>query len=126
MVTVSSFRSSAEEVRRPATWLAAVTLLLVWSASAQAQLGRQLETGLLSWTPGVALRDAGTDSNIFLEPGNGRADRTMTFTPTVNTKLSTRRLQFQGDGIVDFVYFERFAQERSINRKVNGRLQFDV
>ncbi|MDO8793173.1 MAG: hypothetical protein Q7J25_00970 [Vicinamibacterales bacterium] len=125
MVTVSSFRFRAE-ARRRATWLAATALLLVWPAAAQAQLGRQLETGLLSWTPGVALRDVGTDSNIYLEPGNGRADRTMIFTPTVNLKLNTRRLQLQGDGIVDFVYFERFAEERSVNRKVNGRLQFDV
>ncbi len=124
MVTVSSFRSRAE-VRRRASWLACVALL-GWPALAHAQLGRQLESGLLSWTPSVALRDAGTDSNVYLEPGDGRSDRMLTFTPSVTSKIATRRLLVQADGQLDFIYFEQFVQERSTNRKVNGRMQIDV
>lgn len=124
MATVYSFRSRAETGIRAALLAGAALLLL--PPAAHAQLGRQLETGLLSWTPSVALREAGTDSNVYLEPGAGRSDRMLTFTPSVTAKLATRRLQAQGDGLLDVVYFERFVQERSTNRKGSGRLQIDV
>lgn len=124
MATVYSFRSRAETGLRAAVFAGAT--LLLSPPAAHAQLGRQLETGLLSWTPSVALRDAGTDSNVYVEPGAGRSDRMLTFTPSVTSKLATRRLQVQADGQLDFIYFERFVQERSTNRKVNGRVQIDV
>jgi hypothetical protein len=41
---------------------------LAWPASARAQLGRPLETGGITWTPTLALRDIGTDSNVYILP----------------------------------------------------------
>lgn len=98
---------------------------LAWPAAALAQLGRPLETAGLTWTPTLALREVGTDSNVYILPG-GSADRTMIFTPSVTSKAATRLFSMQMDGIVDFVYFEKYVQERSINRKISGRIQAEL
>jgi len=109
----------------PRRTLAALLVAIAWPAASHAQLGRQLETGGISWTPTVALRDVGTDSNVYILPV-GSPDRTMIFTPSVTSKINTRLLTVQGDAIVDFVYFEKFTQERSVNRKLNGRIQAEL
>ena len=124
MATASSNRWAAEMFMR-LPWVGLVALVLAWPTPVLAQLGRQLESGGVSWTPAVAIRDAGTDSNVFSEPGDGRSDRVMTFTPSVQAKGTTRRLNLQGDGLLDFVYYERFIQERAIQRRGNGRVEFE-
>ncbi|MGE3278142.1 MAG: hypothetical protein AB7O67_23780 [Vicinamibacterales bacterium] len=98
---------------------------LAWPGSARAQLGRPLETAGITWTPTVALRDVGTDSNVYVLP-QGSPDRMMTFTPSVTSKATSRLLTVSGDAIVDFVYFEKYVQERMINRKFNGRIQAEL
>ncbi len=99
--------------------------MLAYPGVALAQLGRPLETAGVTWTPTLALRDVGTDSNVYLLP-EGSPDRTMTFTPSVTSKATTRLLTLQLDGQVDFVYFEKYLQERMINRKVTGRVQAEL
>lgn len=110
-----------------AACLAALSLsvLLTWPSAALAQLGRPLETAGVTWTPAVALRDVGTDSNVYILP-EGSPDRSATFTPSVTAKATTRLLTLQGDGILDFVYFEKYTQERMINRKANARIQLEL
>ncbi|MEQ1731057.1 MAG: hypothetical protein ABL982_22030, partial [Vicinamibacterales bacterium] len=102
-----------------------VSATLALPDAALAQLGRPLETAGFTWTPTLALRDFGTDSNVYLLP-EGSPDRTMTFTPSVTSKATTRLLTLQVDGQVDFVYFEKYILERMVNRRVNARLQAEL
>lgn len=102
-----------------------VSATLAWPVAAIAQLGRPLETAGVTWTPTLAIRDFGTDSNVYLLP-EGSPDRTMTFTPSVTSKATTRLLTVQLDGQLDFVYFEKYIQERMLNRRVSGRVQGDL
>lgn len=106
--------------------LALLCVMVGWPSLAFAQLGRQLETAGVTWTPTIALRDVGTDSNVYVVPGDGEGDRTATFTPSVSAKANSRLFAVQFDGILDFVYFEKFIQERSLNRKMNGRIQAEL
>ncbi len=103
----------------------AVALLLWQALPASGQLGRQRETAGISWTPSLALRAVGPDRNVYVEPGAGQADRTAIFTPSATAKMTTRLLTIEGNGQLDYLYFEKFTQERYLNRKVNGRMQVD-
>lgn len=125
MVT-ASFNRRGAEMARGLRWVGLVALAFAWSTPASAQLGRQLESRGVSWTPSVALRDFGTDSNVYLEPGQGRSDRLMTLTPSAQAKTTTRHFILQGDALADFVYYERFVNERMINRKGNGRADIEL
>lgn len=79
--------------------------------------------GPLRWTPSVALRDVGTDSNIFDTAANHQSDFTATFTPQVDSLLDTTRLRLRTTSVVDLVYFDHYASERSVNRQITTRLE---
>ena len=108
------------------TKISALALLAVLAcpaaAAAQNQPEGRFRTGALSWTPTLMLRDAGTDSNVYDEPTNPKRDTLGVLAPQVDgvIHLAAANLRF-GAG-ADFVYFQRYTAERSINTRGNVRV----
>ena len=73
--------------------------------------------GPLALKSTFALSNLGVDSNVFNEADADRpqSDFTMTFTPTTNLWLRMGRTWISGTIDVDWVYYRRFASERSAN-----------
>jgi hypothetical protein len=101
---------------------AAIAALAVTSTPASAQA--RFQTGAFAWTPTLTVRDAGTDTNVFDEPVNPKADTVATFAPQIAGKYDNGTWSLELNGGVDFVYFRRYADERSFNRRATGR--FDL
>lgn len=82
--------------------------------------------GPLGWTPTLTLRDAGVDSNVFNTPASvaPKQDVTGSLTPSVESLLTLGVMQLATQGQVDFLYFERYTNERAINGHVVGRMEF--
>ena len=101
--------------------LTPAVFLLLLASTADAQ-GR-FQTGNLSWTPVITVRDAGLDTNVYDEPENPRRDHLAIVTPQVDGvfELGTGSLTIAGSA--DFVYFRRYADERSINGRGSARFE---
>ena len=78
--------------------------------------------GSLKWTPAISLRDVGTDSNIFDTHVDHQPDFTATLTPQVDALLDTPHVRVHSTSVVDVVYFDHYASERSVNRQVTTRI----
>jgi hypothetical protein len=82
--------------------------------------------GPLGISPALAITDVGVDSNIFNESGTPREDFTATVTPQLTARLRAGRVLLSGFNSTGFVYYLDFADERSVNYMVNGRVDFDA
>ncbi len=84
-------------------------------------------TGLIEWSPTLSLRDFGHDSNIFLEP-SGRAleDITGTLSPAVRAAIVSPRYELRSSAVFDFVYFQRYAEQRAFNQQYAARAAVTV
>lgn len=73
--------------------------------------------GPLSLKSVLALSNIGVDTNVFnaADADRPQSDFTMTFTPTTNMWLRMGRTWVDGTIKVDWVYYRRFASERSAN-----------
>ena len=97
------------------------------SAFAQvAQPTGRFISGPLVWTPTFTLREAGVDSNVFNTPLNPQQDVTAGAVSSVSSVLTLGILQAATDGSLEYLYFDRFAQERGLNRRVSTHLEFPV
>lgn len=84
-------------------------------------------TGPLEWTPTIKLVDFGYDNNLFLDPDDRAVeDISGTLSPAVAAFLTTSRYELRSAAAVDFVYFERYAEERTINQRYSGRAAVTV
>jgi hypothetical protein len=97
------------------------TVLAPGFAAAQQQPEGRFQTGAVTWTPTLSLREAGIDSNVYDEPTNPREDRSAVIAPAVEgmVKMSAADVRFSGG--LDFVYFHTYASERSVNSRANVR-----
>ena len=73
--------------------------------------------------PSINLHDIGFDSNIFNEAPQQRDDFTFTVTPRVQTalRLGAARLAAVSSG--DFVYYQTYKDQQSVNGMFDGRLE---
>ena len=73
--------------------------------------------GPLALKSSFALSNLGFDTNVFndADPDLQQSDFTMTFTPTTNLWLRMGRTWLSGTIHADWVYYQRFASERSRN-----------
>jgi hypothetical protein len=73
--------------------------------------------GPLSMKSTFALSNLGVDTNVFnVDDANGpQTDSTLTFTPTTDLWLRMGRTWISSTIDVDWVYYRRFASERSVN-----------
>lgn len=114
--------------RWAAVGLAALTLLLARPVAAQISptlpSTREVILGPVSLYPQIALRDAGVDSNVYNDETAPKADLMFTVTPRVYLVLPIGGTRFLGTSTGDFVYYRRYADQRSATMSVEGR--YDV
>src|SRR5687768_10281428 len=106
-------------------------VLLMVPASAGAQLVAPRESapvtlGPVSLYPQVRMIDSGKDSNVFRDSANPQEDYTATLSSRVMgvTKFGPNELLFSSGS--DYVWFQRFASERSNNASYAARLNLAV
>jgi hypothetical protein len=108
-----------ERVVRPIAYAAAILLLSpVYLAAQEARF----QTGAFRWTPVLTLRDAGLDTNVYDEAVNPRRDNLAVLSPQVDGVFDNGAWSLALSGKADFVYFQRYTGERSINRGGTARL----
>jgi hypothetical protein len=109
-----------------------VALLLVGaaalpnSARAQATSGSGFVSGPLTWTPTFQLREAGVDSNVFNTAADAKEDLTAAAVGQVNSTLALGILEAATNGSLEYLYFDRYSQERGFNRRVSTHVEFPV
>jgi hypothetical protein len=107
--------------------LGASHLMFARAATAQTETNTsRFLFGPLGWTPTLTLREAGVDSNVFNSPRTEtpKHDVTGSLTPSVDSVLRLGVMELATQGRADFLYFERYTNERAINGRVAGRMQF--
>jgi hypothetical protein len=111
--------------------LAAVGLC-VWAGAAAASAQQiaddapeqaRMRLGPVGVTPSVSLSRFGIDTNVFNEFDEPRRDFTFTLSPQIDAWARAGRSRFQIAARSDFIYFKRYASERSIDGALSGRLE---
>src|SRR5690349_5178441 len=113
-------RNSSVRTRLVVVLAAAVTIPSVLNAQTR------FESGPLSWSPTLQLRDTGFDSNIFNATTNPREDITSVASSQVDSTLKLGVLQAATQGGVDYLYFQRYKSERGLNRHVGSRINLPL
>lgn len=85
---------------------------------------RVVQLGPASLYPSIALRDVGTDSNVYNDGLDPRADFTYSVAPRLFTVIPIANARFIGTGTGDFVYYRTYKDQQSLNGFVEGR--YDV
>jgi len=118
--------------RAEAAWrrraLVVLSIALCSFASAPTAFGQGTATnarfvlGPLQWAPTLQLREAGIDSNIFNSDKDVKQDMTGSFVPAVDALLTLGIAQVATQGSAEYVYFERYKNQRALNGRVNSRV----
>lgn len=113
-------RRALRGYERACTVVRRVALVLLWAGlgtapPAAAQPAEGLLLGPVTFAPTISVRDAGIDSNVFNEPGEGHEDQTFVFGGGAEAKLRVGSVQFEATGAADYLYFRTYAQERGLN-----------
>jgi hypothetical protein len=105
-----------------------IALAFAAPAAAQTQSappGRgELHMGSFTLRPRIEVNEMGYDSNVFNDSESPREDFTATITPRLGADFDVSWGRLRSSTFVDFVYFHEFEDERSLNRGVDGRLEF--
>ena len=103
----------------------AVGLLCTHEAAAQENFivpsTRLFRAGPISLYPQVALRDTGTDSNVYLDSSSPRSDLTYALTPRLYAVVPIGNTRFVGTGTGDLVYYRTYEDQRSLTAVLEGR-----
>jgi Putative beta-barrel porin 2 len=83
-----------------------------------------IRLGVVGVRPRLGISDFGVDTNVFNTRTNKQRDTTFTVRPGTQLFLRTGRGLLTVDGGLDFVYFNEFASERSINSTVSAEYEF--
>ena len=84
----------------------------------------RLHFGPVGLNPRVGLKNIGVDTNVFNEVDDPKQDFTFTVAPGTGLFLRTGRGLFSFDGNLEFVYFNEFESERSVNSNATGQYEF--
>jgi Putative beta-barrel porin 2 len=79
--------------------------------------------GPLGLSPSLLISDVGIDDNVFNSETDPQRDFTATIVPRLVARLRARRLLLTYRSSSDFVYYQDFTNERSINNTSNLRLE---
>ena len=74
-----------------------------------------IRLGVLGLGPKVTLVNLGVDTNVFNEVEDPKEDFTFTVAPALDLWMRTGRGLLTLNGKVEFVYFNQYTSERSIN-----------
>lgn len=129
-VTFTGDRSDRSRRDRLFTVAGAFAALFVGLATpAHGQTGNPVDTPSqprpLVLSPTIRLADVGWDDNVFRDSkgGNPTGDFRATAGPSLQASLLMPRLRVTGRSQVDFVYFKRLSQIRSIDTVNVGRVE---
>ena len=77
----------------------------------------RMHFGPLALTPGIALTNAGVDTNVFNDPDDAspKRDLTATVQPKVDLWIHLGRALASGTVIEDLVYYRTYSTERAVN-----------
>lgn len=101
--------------------LFAATLALPAQAQTTAAAQRaRLRLGPFRMNPRLVLRELGLDSNVFHTFENPQRDFVLVAGPHLDITTGQSRLQFGGLATAEYVYYNRFASERSYNGSFKG------
>jgi hypothetical protein len=84
---------------------------------------RVIMAGPVSLYPQIALRDTGTDSNVYLDSSNPRSDLTYSVTPRLYAVIPLGNTRFIGTGTGDLVYYQTHSDQRSLTAVFEGRYE---
>ena len=84
----------------------------------------RVRIGPVAFTPGLALKNLGWESNVFGEPENPKGDFTVTAGGFVNWWMRGGKLRFVGSDYVDYVYYATYASERGWNHGHTLRIEY--
>lgn len=79
--------------------------------------------GPASLYPTIALRDAGTDSNVYQDSVAPREDVTYKVTPRLYAVVPIGGSRFTGTGTGDFVFYRTYTDQQSVNAAFDGRYE---
>jgi Putative beta-barrel porin 2 len=82
----------------------------------------RVHLGPLSFTPRVAIKNLGVDSNVFNAAESPERDFTAAFVPGVDAWLRMRRAVLSSKTSVEWVYFRQATKQRSLNVAEDARL----
>jgi len=84
---------------------------------------RVVQAGPASLYPTIALRNVGTDSNVYNEGATPREDFTYSVTPRLYAVVPIASTRFVGTGTGDFIYYRTYKDQQSINGYLEGRYE---
>src|SRR5262245_48638408 len=105
---------------------ALLVMLVTVDASGQALIlpeTRPVQLGPLAIYPTIALRDVGIDSNVYNDEIAPRSDLTSSLTSKIFAVVPIANTRFVATGIGDLVYFQTYADQRSVTGQVEGRYE---
>lgn len=76
--------------------------------------------------PRLVFRNVGVDSNIFNEAENPKQDFTATIAPDLELAINPPRMRLSVLTSTEFVYFDKYKDERSANRSFGARAEADL
>jgi hypothetical protein len=112
---------------RVAGALALALALAPSSAAAQSEPDRpSLRLGPVEFRPRLIFRDVGIDNNVFNEHTDPKRDFTLTASPDLEISTHPGRLRLAYTSAADFVYYRKYASERSRNGTIGARADLDL
>jgi hypothetical protein len=86
----------------------------------------RIQLGPLALDPRIALRNVGIDTNIFNADGEPEKDFTASLVPGVDSWLRLGRARLSGKTSVEWTYFHKATNQRSLNLQQDGRLDVEM
>lgn len=83
----------------------------------------RIKFGVIALDPRFGVRDVGVDTNVFNTRDNEQRDFTFTVAPGTRLFMRTGKGLLTVDGNLEFVYFNKFDTERSMNSNVLGQYE---
>ncbi|HEX2343258.1 MAG TPA: outer membrane beta-barrel protein [Vicinamibacterales bacterium] len=85
--------------------------------------GAEMHLGPVTLRPRLDIREMGFDSNVFNEASDPKEDFTANFTPRLDVLAEPSWARIRYATYANFVYFQEFSDERSINVGNEGRFE---
>ncbi|MGH9407877.1 MAG: outer membrane beta-barrel protein [Vicinamibacterales bacterium] len=85
-----------------------------------------VRVGPLGINPSILLSDVGRDENVFNDATTPKSDFTFTLTPKAEVLFRPRLVHVDFTEQTEYVYYQTYASERSVNESSGVRADFDL
>jgi hypothetical protein len=83
----------------------------------------RIHVGPFGFTPRIAIRNLGVDTNVLHTPGTAQHDFTVSFVPGVDSWIRVGRAHVAARTSVDWTYFQKTVAQRSVDVSQDGRVE---